>query len=517
MRLTDVPLDVQLQILQLCSPKDLAAVSRVHSSLRDAAERVLYSRIDISSQEPYIEMDRSPWELAAKKTAPLLSTLAINTWKASRVKAFYIELGVEDDNDYGVLHLILVALAGVLEKMPNLVDLRILTNGQVDLSQGTVSKVIGGGYFKLETLYLDFCWHDLNGAIAGQPQLRFFGLYGSDSDMRRIWREVKRLHQIKNCQYRHASSGPAIFTLDFVTLSCTREITVFPVFHRSVDAPQVLQQISVHPYIHDLDYDDGLYDVSLSLFGISEDNIHLFCEVLEAMEMSARRRLYPKLSRKSYRNLKIIVHETTIQRLHQIKNCHCRHISSGPAIFILDFFALNNTCEITIFPVFHRSVDAPQVFQQISVHPNIHDLYRGDGYNVSLSLFGISEDNIHLFCEVLEAMETCARRRLYPKLTWESYKILNIIVHETTIHKPWLSPEFTKSLAQFKSVECLRLEFPNIEDAELYSLSADLRECLLKGLGHGEWAGLREIDLQGPRNRVLLNREENWGPPDEHW
>jgi hypothetical protein len=136
MRLTDVPLDVQLQILQLCSPEDLAVVSRVHSSLRDAAERVLYSHIDFSAQERDIE-------LAAKKTVPLLSTLAINTWKASTVKAFYIELGAEDDN-CDISHLILVALAGVLEKMPNLVDLRILTNAwEADRSQGTISKVIG--------------------------------------------------------------------------------------------------------------------------------------------------------------------------------------------------------------------------------------------------------------------------------------------------------------------------------------------------------------------------------------
>ena len=154
-----------------------------------------------------------------------------------------------------------------------------------------------GGYFKLETLYLNFYWHDLEGVIAGQPQLRFLGLYDY------------RLDQIRNYHRRHTSSGPAIFILDFFTLS---KITILPVFHRSVDAPQVFQQISVHPKIHNLGYEDG-YDVSLSLFGISEDNINLFCEALEAMEMCARRRLYPKLTLESHNNLKIIVHETTIQ------------------------------------------------------------------------------------------------------------------------------------------------------------------------------------------------------------
>jgi hypothetical protein len=85
------------------------------------------------------------------------------------------------------------------------------------------------------------------------------------------------------------------------------------------------------------------------------------------------------------------------------------------------------------------------------------------------------------------------------------------------LQKPWLSPKFTKSLAQFKSVERLQLDFPNLEDVELHSLAADLRECLLKGLGHSEWARLQSIDLQGPRNRVFLDRKENWVPEDEHW
>ena len=146
MHLTDVALDVQLEILQLCSPKDLAVVSRVHSSLHDVAERVLYSRIDFSPQEHDIEAEEgthgSPWESLAKKPAPLLSTLASNTWKASTVKAFYIELGANDDDDFSNYRLILVELAGVLEKMPNLVDLRILTNAQVDPSEGMISKVI---------------------------------------------------------------------------------------------------------------------------------------------------------------------------------------------------------------------------------------------------------------------------------------------------------------------------------------------------------------------------------------
>jgi hypothetical protein len=269
-----------------------------------------------------------------------------------------------------------------------------------------------GGYFKLETLYLDFCWHDLEGAIVGQPQLRFLGLYDSNFDVRLTWGGVKTLYQITNCHCHHTSSGPAVFVLDFITMSGTREITIFPVFHRSVDASQVFQQISIHPKIHDFYYKGG-YDVSLSLFGISEDNINLFCEVLEAMEICSRRNLYPKLTRASFKVLKIIVHETTIQ--------------------------------------------------------------------VSL-MFVVSKFDV------------------YP--LWQ---------------KPWLSPKFTESLAQFKSVRRLQLDFLNIEDAELHSLTADLRECLLKGLGYDEWARLQSIDFQGAKSRVYLNRKDNWVPEDEHW
>ncbi len=167
-----------------------------------------------------------------------------------------------------------------------------------------------GGHFQLETLYLNICWHDLDKVVARQPQLRFLGLYDTDFYGRLVSGDVNRFRQIENSLCHHASSGPAIFILlDFLTLTGSCDIIIFPVFHGSVDAPQVFQQISVH---HDFYYEYG-YDVSLSLFGISEDNINLFCEALEAMAMCARRHLYPKLTRGSYTNLRIIVHETTIQ------------------------------------------------------------------------------------------------------------------------------------------------------------------------------------------------------------
>ena len=123
-----------------------------------------------------------------------------------------------------------------------------------------------------------------------------------------------------------------------------------------------------------------------------------------------------------------------VTRLYQNNHCHCHHASSGPAILIVDFGLKWTDTEITIFPVFHRSVDASQVFRHISVQPKIHDGYYGsNSYAVSLSLFGISEDSIDSFCETLEAMAVCARHHLYPDRTAGSYTTLRIIVHETTI------------------------------------------------------------------------------------
>jgi len=187
-----------------------------------------------------------------------------------------------------------------------------------------------------------------------------------------------------------------------------------------------------------------------------------------------------------------------------------------------------------VFPAFHLPGEALSVFREISVHPKTHDHYYENGYDLSLSLLGISEHNISLFCEAMEAMAICARHRLHPELTSRSYTNLRILVQETTLQvgsasayqldvyhllqKPWISPEFITSLAQFESVLYLHLYFPNIKDAELYPLSADLRERLLKDLGHGAWARLRTISLQGPMKMLYLDRQNDWVPEDdEEW
>ena len=142
----DIAFEVQLQILQFCSLKDLTVVARVHSSLRDAAENALYSHIDFSPRQRdraiWEGPSKSPWKSAVKETAPLLSTLARNARNASMVKTFYIELGGEAYDDFSVIPPILAELSGALRAMPNLMDLRIRTDAKLDRSEGKISNVI---------------------------------------------------------------------------------------------------------------------------------------------------------------------------------------------------------------------------------------------------------------------------------------------------------------------------------------------------------------------------------------
>jgi len=72
----------------------------------------------------------------------LLDTLTTNARKARMVKALYFQIELYYYIDYKIVRPILVKLAEALEKMPNLVDLRVV-NGMIrDPSKGRISQVI---------------------------------------------------------------------------------------------------------------------------------------------------------------------------------------------------------------------------------------------------------------------------------------------------------------------------------------------------------------------------------------
>ncbi len=145
MHLNDLPLEVQVRILQFCSSNDLAALSRVQTSVRDVAEYVLYSHIHFHARP--LDMIIHPWSMLPprwKDERTLLHTLAADPRKATIVKTFYLLL--EPNNQYvvpnKVVGLVLVQLADALENMSNLVDLRIMYLPMEDPSEGRISQVI---------------------------------------------------------------------------------------------------------------------------------------------------------------------------------------------------------------------------------------------------------------------------------------------------------------------------------------------------------------------------------------
>ena len=150
MFLGDLPLTIQCNILEHCLPSDLAILSRVHSSVRDVAEYALYSHIHYRAQLFKIVTMVPSWESQAvqvlqrlKENKSLLHTFATNPWKASMVKEFYFELDRGDGCDNNLIHFVLVKLVEALEKMPNLVDLRIIQHSPIeDLSKAIISQVI---------------------------------------------------------------------------------------------------------------------------------------------------------------------------------------------------------------------------------------------------------------------------------------------------------------------------------------------------------------------------------------
>jgi len=154
MYLDDIAPELRLEILQLCSPRDLASLSRVHSSLRDVAEPALYTHIYFSASPFDLIQDQkrkspsqegrmsNPWALKEHKS--LLHTLSTSAWKAKMVKSLHIELHTHTRHReaQNAIRSILIKLSQLLKNMPNLVDFRIIYDVSNDPSEGRLSEAI---------------------------------------------------------------------------------------------------------------------------------------------------------------------------------------------------------------------------------------------------------------------------------------------------------------------------------------------------------------------------------------
>ena len=323
MFLGDLALEIQYNILEHFLPSDLAVLSRVHTSVRDVMECALYSHVRYCAQPLDMvssgdnQATSTPQRLNENRS--LLHTFTTNSRKASMVKTLYIELEKNWGCDEAVCF-VLVKLAEVLEKMPKLVDLRIIHSPTKDLSQGRISQVIRfvcdrwqsplnhpynlapyrGGYFKLHTLYLEYS-HDLEGIIADQPQLQLLGIYFYldilDID---LWAKIEQLYQSPS----RRRTMPVVFLRDSSRHGAL--IYMLPSFYRPGEALQVCRETTAslqkwHNGFHG-------YEQSLSLIGISKENISLLGEVIGAM--SACRDYYT-------RQMTIVLHDKYIQVSYQ--------------------------------------------------------------------------------------------------------------------------------------------------------------------------------------------------------
>jgi hypothetical protein len=151
---------------------------------------------------------------------------------------------------------------------------------------------------------------------------------------------------------------------------------------------------------------------------------------------------------------------------------------------MLDFYEDHYRTILELLPSYHRPGEALEVFREIetclnSSHP----------YILQLDLFEISEKNINLIREAMEAVATHRSK---------SFDHLNIIVNQTSIqvshqhlkegYPPftiflqnlWQFPEFLKPLTLFRHLEVLTFKFRYVLGvAGMEALSKDLRSCLV--------------------------------------
>ncbi|KAF8341153.1 hypothetical protein F5887DRAFT_976970 [Amanita rubescens] len=294
MYLDNIAPEIRLEILQLCSPKDLASLASVHSSLRDVAERALYTHIYLSAHPFDLIQDQkrsqegrtsNPWAL--KEHGSLLHTLSTSAWKAKIVKSLYIELHstMSHHEVQNATRYILIKLSQLLKNMPNLVDFRIIYDALDDPSEGRLSEALRRGRFQLHTLWLDES-HDLKGIVTNQPNLRLLGVYyghRGDTD-KHLWRQIKGLFQ----------TVPSTRTMPTICmLNCYSPwvpmVNIFPAYHRPGEVVREFQEIvrSLFEFPKRYLRRRGC-NITFDLFGIKKENINLLGDVMEGIATCIR-------------------------------------------------------------------------------------------------------------------------------------------------------------------------------------------------------------------------------------
>ena len=165
-----------------------------------------------------------------------------------------------------------------------------------------------GGYSKLHTLCLHHS-NDLESIIAGQPLLRCLGVLYDFPDETIC--QIKRVYQNLSCRH----TMPPTFTLVFMQYDGPM-LGMWPSFHRPGEALQVCRDIEKSftkiwtmrskPKIWRLIF-------SFCLLGISEENINLLSEAIEAAVVCF----------KNYclNSIRIVVCDTTLQVRSPLSQC----------------------------------------------------------------------------------------------------------------------------------------------------------------------------------------------------
>ena len=132
-----------------------------------------------------------------------------------------------------------------------------------------------GGYFKLHTLYLEHS-QDLEGIIADQPQLRLLGIcFFLDILDMDLWTKIEQLYQSPS----RRRTVPMVLLRD--SSAHGGLIYMLPSFHRPEEALKACREITAS--LNKWRNSFHRHELSLSLIGISEENISLLGEVIGAM------------------------------------------------------------------------------------------------------------------------------------------------------------------------------------------------------------------------------------------